>query len=243
MKRLRKKANLSASVNHNLNMYVLAAGAAGVSVLALSHAVEARIVYTRTNVHIGSHNLDLDLDHDGVTDFTLHNREGLCFPSDSSRLQWKVYEQPVSGLNGNVDAEFTRGQRIGKSRYFYHNRETMIYVCAGRKKGGEWTPNSVGYLALEFQIKGKLHYGWARVKLQLQNEILLATLTGYAYETIPGKSIKAGQTKEMDNDTSIESPNASLTAPTPEPATLGMLAMGAPALSIWRREESMKAMQ
>jgi hypothetical protein len=185
MKRLRKKANLSPSVHHNLNMYVLAAGAAGVSVLALSNAAEARIVYTRANVSIGSHNLDLDLDHDGTTDFTLHKREGFCFPSDSSRLQWKVYEQPVSGLNGNVDAEFTRGQRIGKSRYFYHNRETMIYVCAGRKKGGEWTPNSVGYWALEFQIKGKLHYGWARVKLQLQDQILLATLTGYAYETTP----------------------------------------------------------
>jgi hypothetical protein len=63
----------------------------------------------------------------------------------------------------------------------------------------------------------------------------MATLTGYAYETIAGKAIKAGQTKSPD-DTSIEASNASLNAPTPQAATLGMLALGAPALSIWRRE-------
>ena len=62
-----------------------------------------------------------------------------------------------------------------------------------------------------------------------------ATLTGYAYETIPGKAIIAGATKGPDD----AEPTASLKAPTPAPATLGMLALGAPGLSIWRREESM----
>jgi hypothetical protein len=32
-------------------------------------------------------------------------------------------------------------------------------------------------------------------------------------------------------------PTASLIMPTPEPATLGALAMGSPALAVWRREE------
>ena len=61
-----------------------------------------------------------------------------------------------------------------------------------------------------------------------------ATLTGYAYETIPKKAIIAGQTKGPD-DMSVEAPNASLTMPTPEPASLGVLAMGASGLSIRRR--------
>jgi hypothetical protein len=64
------------------------------------------------------------------------------------------------------------------------------------------------------------------------------TLTGYTYETIPGKAIIAGQTKgpdEIDNSADQLNPTA-LTVPALPSATLGMLATGAPGLSIWRRE-------
>jgi len=67
-----------------------------------------------------------------------------------------------------------------------------------------------------------------------------AELTGYAYETIPNKAIIAGKTNGPD-DISIEEPGAALTAPTPGPATLGALALGARGLSIWRREEPVAA--
>jgi hypothetical protein len=36
-----------------------------------------------------------------------------------------------------------------------------------------------------------------------------------------------------------DEPDTTFTAPTSQPATLGMLAMGAPGLSIWRREQPM----
>jgi hypothetical protein len=89
---------------------------------------------------------------------------------------------------------------------------------------------------LKFTIKGKTHFGWARLNLTFTSKHLIdAVLTGYAYETIPGKAIVAGQTKGPD-DSSI-APTASLAVPAREPATLGKLALGAPALSIWRREE------
>ena len=42
----RMTAKLSESVHHQLNMYALAAGAAGVGVLALAQPVAAEIVYT-----------------------------------------------------------------------------------------------------------------------------------------------------------------------------------------------------
>jgi hypothetical protein len=59
-------------------------------------------------------------------------------------------------------------------------------------------------------------------------------LTGYAYETIPNKAIIAGKTHAPDE----EPGPASLKTRTSESATLGMLALGAPGLSIWRREDS-----
>ncbi|HXM21782.1 MAG TPA: hypothetical protein VN948_11010 [Terriglobales bacterium] len=42
--RLRKTANLPKSVQHQLSMYMVAAGAAGVGMLALARAAEAKIV-------------------------------------------------------------------------------------------------------------------------------------------------------------------------------------------------------
>ena len=77
--RSRKPANLSESIHQQLNMYALAAGAAGVSVLALAQPSEAEIKYTPTHVVIGKGGVsiyNLDLNHDGITDFTIHYDSG-----------------------------------------------------------------------------------------------------------------------------------------------------------------------
>ena len=70
--RPRKPANLPESVHHQLNIHALAASAAGVGMLALTTPAEARIMYTPTHHVIaeGGH-YRLDVNHDGITDFTL----------------------------------------------------------------------------------------------------------------------------------------------------------------------------
>jgi len=50
------------------------------------------------------------------------------------------------------------------------------------------------YLGLEFKIHGKIRYGWARLSVTGSFEQFKATLTGYAYETVPNKIIVAGRT-------------------------------------------------
>jgi hypothetical protein len=91
---------------------------------------------------------------------------------------------------------------------------------------------------LQFLIEGKVHFGWARLNVSCRGTDVFAILTGYAYETIPGKAIIAGATKGPDDS----EPTASLNPPIPVPTTLGALAMGAPGLSIWRRKESADAL-
>jgi hypothetical protein len=66
-------------------------------------------------------------------------------------------------------------------------------------------------------------------------------LTGYAYETIPNKPIIAGTTEAAEESGVDEANPATLNEPTLQPASLGLLAMGSPALSVWRREESVGA--
>src|SRR5271165_399641 len=69
----RKTFQLSDSLNRQLNTYSQLASAAGVSVLALAGASEAKVVYTETYqvTHTGFP-LYIDLNHDGIKDFVLH---------------------------------------------------------------------------------------------------------------------------------------------------------------------------
>jgi hypothetical protein len=114
--------------------------------------------------------------------------------------------------------------------------------------GGLWLNAQHRYLGLKFVISGQIHYGWARLNVA---SCCSATLTGYAYETIPNKRILTGdivgplrraaekrQGPDPDVDTTIEAQTASRTVPAYQPATLGMLALGSPALSIWWRAAS-----
>jgi hypothetical protein len=112
---------------------------------------------------------------------------------------------------------------------------------------GPWANVHNRYLGSKFYIKGRVHYGWARLT-EVNGKpgncgapYIQATLTGYAYETIPNKSIITGKTEEAE-ETSVDEANpATLSKPTLESPSLGLLAMGSNGLSIWRRKESVLA--
>jgi hypothetical protein len=79
--RPRKTANLSESIHHQLSMYTLAAGAAGVSLLCLTPPCDAKIVYTPAHVvigHGGTNLLYIDLNHDGISDFAIATWHNSC---------------------------------------------------------------------------------------------------------------------------------------------------------------------
>ena len=244
----RKTANLSDSIQKRLNMYVLVAGATGVGMLALAQPVAAKIVYTPANISLGFDQVTpLDLNHDGITDFSFYALYGDSSDGGENSLFVRT-PQRQNGIVGYVRGRFNfasalrPGARVGKARIFSPGFDSM-----GRERWhsfpkhttfyGPWANGGKGvknrYLGLKFLVKGKVHYGWARLTVSCSHDVS-GTLTGYAYETIPGKPIIAGATEGPD-----EAEPISLNTPTP--ATLGMLALGAPGLSIWRREEPVAA--
>lgn len=230
--RLREPAKLSGSVNQLLDMYALAASVAGVGLLALVEPAEAKIVYTPAHVSIGNGGVQtyvLDLNHDGMGDFSFQTGSSCDFRCIYGLTVWAESHQGKgieSGKRFNARA-LRRGAKIGGSRAFIDSGIDMAYIyrtSEGKsEKFGYWFNVTNRYLGLKFQIKGKTHYGWARLDVHVNRVKVSATLTGYAYETVPDKAIIAGQIKGAD-DSSIEKPNASLTVPAPKPATLGMLA-------------------
>jgi hypothetical protein len=241
----RKTADLSDSIHQQLNMYALAAGAAGVSLLALAQPSEAKIVYTATHRVISAgKSYDLDLNHDGKTDFTLINH----YMGTTSGVQATFYAEPAAGnavqghvhIGRNSAFALKRGAHIGPKRSFPRGHASLAYstffLTTGHR-GGSWLNVTNRFLGLQFKIHGETHYGWARLSIKVDKFRISGTLTGYAYETIPNKAIEAGRTKEA-GDVIFGISETVLPSPGVEPATLGALAMGAPGLSIWRRKES-----
>jgi hypothetical protein len=240
--RSRKTANLSDSVHQQLTMYALAAGAAGVGILGFAQSAEARIVYTPTDQQIPpgfGTGLYLDVNNDGINDFSFVN----FFSSTSSNLGLWVSPVPASNeifsAGASYAAALPAGARIGPRGKFH--KRAVAFMAEGNSHstcGGPWKKAHSRYLGLKFWVKGKIHFGWARLNVNcVYPKAIRATLTGYAYETIPNKAIIAGATKGPD----AAEPTASFNTHNPEPATLGVLAMGAPGLSIWKREELIAA--
>jgi hypothetical protein len=256
-KRPSKQVHFRDSLHQHLHMYALAAGAAGVGVLALTQPSEAEIIYTPADSYFGpGGRVYLDVSGDGTTDFFF---SGTVSATTSSRLTkhlifTRIYANPAGAGDGFADngSPLSAGASIGPPAEFMSASFTMATGWFYERTGGFYEPprnhDCSGlwdkvrnrYLGLKFMISGEVHYGWARLSVTCSKGSTSGRLSGYAYETIPNQGLKAGQKKEKLEDENWTDPAQPTPPSTPvsTPATLGMLATGAPALSIWRRDSS-----
>jgi hypothetical protein len=230
---------LAAKANCRL-AYAAAASAVGTSALSLAPLAEAKIIYTPTHVQIppglGYAFIDFDYLPKGAdADFKLVRYSGCPSSQKCASVLWAVpYSQRTNGVAVRAGyaesyaAALRPGSQMGPHKRVvqdgaalmarHWNHDTNLWE--GRwANGGEGLKN--GYLGLKFVLNGRVHYGWARVSLTVKNNRFnTATLTGYAFETIPNKSIIIGKTQGPDVIV--------------RPATLGDLAAGTNARSAWR---------
>ena len=204
--------------------------------LALAHPAEGKVIYTPSHVRIAvgndgnrEYHYPLDLNHDGVVDFSL--RMSRTTATEFFQVATGV---GILGVSGNQAAGVQQrkgydglayalraGRRIGPDRRFgpYNNEVMAVRATSGEGVTclGPWDNATKRYLGLRFTINGELHYGWARLDVSCPPKVstggLSGILTGYAYETIPNKPIIAGKTKGPD-------------VITVQPGSLGRLALG-----------------
>lgn len=259
----RKPSNLSESCLERLNGYALAAGAAGVGMLALAQPAAAEVVYTPADHVILRHSsLPLDLNHDGKVDFYLNqtsgcSSEGFCnnrlyayvpFYRDHGNAVVGEKSFPWHAYALQAGAKIATGRPFGGTALYFNSR----FVGSKGRCSGSWVSPTNGYLGLKFLIKGEVHFGWARVSARCElGTRVVGMLEGYAYETVANQPILAGQTQDgpgypggKSGLTGSEPPavllHSALTLDPLDdparPATLGMLALGAPGLSLRRKE-------
>jgi len=241
----RAEVRLSAWLDKSLLAYAAAASAAGVSLLALAQPAESKITYTKANHEIAPNNtLSLDLNHDKIGDFRFSNH--IVTFSTTTHIpfidQLKIGPQGRNGVMSSA-AVLRPGVQVGPKGRFRGGSEMMVAFrrfcthtsttfCSTSTKGS-WNNITNGYLGLKFYIQGKVHYGWARLNVtvenQGENQGVYALLTGYAYETVANKPIVTGKTKSAGANDQL-----SLSENMREPATLGLLARGAATLAARR---------
>jgi hypothetical protein len=236
--RSRKISDVSASLEKRLSLYSLAASAAGLSVMALAQAAEAKIVYTPANINITQNGglISFDLNHDGIPDFGLSNvythtsfqAAGFLkvVQAQSANEVWDVTSKGFL-----CAAALPKNVHVGSNGHFQKDPTAGLAMAFGNLEGtyyGPWLKVKQAYLGLKFVIKGKTHFGWARVKEKFTSVSITATLTGYAYETIPNKPIITGRTKGPEGVTVA-------------PPSLGHLATGASAIPVWRMKRTAAA--
>jgi len=180
---------------------VLCAITASLFVLVLASPAQAEIVYHSADITISDGTYNLDLNGDGVTDFTIASTKGSASCGYRCWEHWiALTETPAPG-NGAILGPLGRGQEIGPNQVYsgaiallsefrlQFNCNTVGLCHTTFTHRGPWW-GKTGYLGLSFQVNGQTYYGWA----QLSVEETSATLTGYAFETIPARAIKAGET-------------------------------------------------
>jgi hypothetical protein len=245
-----RSAALSKSVLRRLDVYALAASAAGVGIAAQS--AEAKIIYTPVHIPIVG-TVNVDLNHDGIVDFgiNLFAYGAEAFMAATSIGQNRVWgsgflaSHLLAGvLVGPNQQKFAQGNTRGpSSRSHTCKAMNSFFDFSGYfSSRGPWAKHKNGYLGLKFYIQGKVHFGWARLhRASLSDQWVL---TGYAYETVARKPIVTGQKKGPQEISSVEQAAApTRSEPLSQPRTLGMLALGAPAFAILRRTEPAEAVQ
>jgi len=220
---------LNAGLERSLASYAAAAAAGCASVLWVAPPAEAEIVYTPTNtpIPINGGPVPLDLNHDGMVDFSFTNVSGnwsgavfnfllAAIPKQPSNAIWgrgsrsftvwrSRYTEFGGGFAGALQAGFKVGPdnlylQRGKNGIMGFYRQSASSSHSNTATYGQWWNTKSRYLGLQFVIDGEEHYGWARLEVGTTKQGgVPATLTGYAYETIPNKPIIVGKTKGPDD--------------------------------------------
>lgn len=178
----------------------------GIGIVFLTLPAMAAIVYTPVNVTIsGSGIIKIDVNHDGQVDMSIVAAARRCgVPGSHLPIDiGSVYDVPPSGAGAQANVSYivalSAGAAINATKTFYSPEGLMLSydVCPVGPPPyvyGAWQDVTNHYLGIKFHINGQVHYGWARLNVTIGNFGPVVTLTGYAYETIAGHGITAGQT-------------------------------------------------
>jgi hypothetical protein len=240
----RKAARVSALLDRHLAAYALVASAAGASATAVAQTpnrntidyTPADITYESSLGSHGSHIVNIDLNHDGITDIVIDwQAYGSYSHARDAGYYWALAAWSAPIGNGGMGLPLASGIEIGPMRTFVSGglfAKTISSYRDGRRheRDGCEGPfkNRTTYLGIRFMAGNETHYGWVHLSVNCGPDYdgVQGTITGYAYNMLPDGRIAAGQ-KESGKPTKKEESTI--------PGTLGALSLGSTGLPLWRK--------
>jgi hypothetical protein len=144
----------------------------------------------------------LDLNQDGLQDFSIHVmpvgfNEGVkeYFQISSNRDgRILVTEEEITPLTNGI--EIGGETAIPGSAWSIFTGSMMLRTVRENQPdqwSGPWAPDRDYFVGLSIRVNGEYHYGW--VKLQADKESHAMFVQEFAFQTVPNRTIKAGQRK------------------------------------------------
>lgn len=192
------KKNYKISTNQKLTAYSAMAAA----IMAHGYDVNAEVVYTDfedVTLEVGDA-YDLDLDGDGVLDFdfavgsvtgpygtwSFGTAFGMFTGGGGSNNQVIGYTGTYYNYGSNLNA----GDEIGPDGPWVS--DAVLASNFYSNTFGDFPGAGEGYMGVQFEISGNLHYGWVRLEADIND--LFITLMDMAYENVAETAIEAGAT-------------------------------------------------
>jgi hypothetical protein len=184
-------------------------------VIAIATPAGAEIVRTQVRVSLPANGtFGIDADGDGIADFTITSKFLQPYCSGGDSYMWTVTAASSAGgavisdtrqASSALAAALLTGFQIGASQSFATSPALMAEMYWGRcgvGVAGEWLNLPNRYLGLKFYSSDHtVHYGWAKLSTAAYvdssgNFHSNTMISEFAYETMAGHSILAGQTAE-----------------------------------------------
>lgn len=251
--RVKAPAQFPEPLSQRLNAYALAAGAAGVAVLACTMPAEAAPVCKTLSAQLTrTSTFPLYLIDPAVPAFNIAQGTNATFRSGSltgvgTIFWWNrgFFTPNTAGANVLLDgnrlpadvvagAEIGPGGNFGKGTsyglLFTYGKGQVSFVGGGTKlrHAGNFNLTQSNYIGLQFTEAGAVHYGWARLAIGFQDggsdvKHAVTHIFGYGYESTPNTTIGAGSCSGAEQAHADVHDSSALIY---RGASLGMLALG-----------------
>jgi len=202
------------ALDSRLILYALAASAT----LTIATSSHAEVGFTPSDAVLqgGTARLDIDLDHDNSTDFTImikHCRSASGYQSVRCLGAYSRSPSDQLGMgNSKLANALTPRTSINTGNVF--QVDALMTTAFGYL--GYWPDVNNSYLGVRFRVNGQVHYGWIGFRSVTHNiyGAIFATLNGWAYEPLPNKATLAGDTGSSQRTANLQ------------PTSLEMLSFG-----------------
>jgi hypothetical protein len=154
-----------------------------------------------------SHQYNLDLNNDGINDFTL------SVASEDAGLHCRSRGNnsfvSITPLNTNEVVGFSNIIKLLADTII---SDQSVYTLAGSTTNlesfrwwyvehqgcyevtlGDWSSSADGYIGLKLKTAGLIYYGWVRLSVSVSSTSASFTIKDYAYNSVANRSILAGE--------------------------------------------------